>query len=352
MGNPGWNLVSLAGERTVNAISAAASGLFAVLFAVQPSPAQAPMTDSPASDAVVVQARRSPAWAMLGQAGMLQANGETGKAQALYEEVIARYGGSGMAAEAMSGMAQICRAKKDTAAEIEWLKKCAETEKIEGDVSGKAGGYARPGAIERLARIHFLRKDWKKALGYAEAMEVYGWCGNGQDAIAADKGYYITVCQLRLGQVAEAMKTIEPRVFGAKLRDLNGLDDYRYMVLMCDFADENGKIDEFEGRLKKNPWKGMSPSHGSQVGLEYIELLRMLRSKAPGLLERLKTLIREEGGCRAYGAYFGLLARIGSKEAMDFISSMATGKVYGGRRYAAEAVLEELDAAAPQRKTD
>ena len=88
------------------------------------------------------------------------------------------------------------------------------------------------------------------------------------------------------------------------------------------------------------------------MGLEYIELLRMMRSKDPRLLERLKKLTRDEGGAHAYQVYFGLLARIGSKEAMDFISSMATSNVYGERRYAAQAVLEELNVAAPQRKTN
>lgn len=295
----------------------------------------------------------TPAGAMLDQADKLQRKGEAAKAQALYEKVIAGYGGSGMAAEAMWSMAQMSRAKKDTAAEIEWLRKCAGTEKVKGDdMLGEAGSYARPSAIERLAQIYFLRKDWKKALEYAKAMEVFGWCGTGAAAFEADKSYYIAVCQLRLGQVDEAMKVIEPHVFDARSLDMNGLDEYRYMVLMCDFADETGKLDEFEGRLKKNPWKGVSRSHGAQVGLEYIELLRMMRSKDPRLLERLKKLTRDEGGAHAYQVYFGLLARIGSKEAMDFISSMATSNVYGERRYAAQAVLEELNVAAPQRKTN
>ena len=267
-------------------------------------------------------------------------------AEKLYEQVALRYPGSPVATQAMWRISQICHQRKDADAELRWLEKCAATDPIPRDTWGENGGYARPASIERLAHVYFAKRQWKTALKWAQAMEVYGWCGNGAAAIQASQKYLIAACQLRLGQTAEAMATIEPQALDGKCRDINGYD-YRCMILLCDYARENGKLDELEARLKKNPWKEeyarpSAPMRGSQVGLDYIELTRMVDRKDPAVIDKIKSVLKWEEPWQLRQAYSRLLARMGSKEALAVMDAwLKQGYYFEWDREYVEAALAE-----------
>lgn len=198
-----------------------------------------------------------------------------------FEEFIEKYPKSKLYYKALYNLAKISsKLEYYEDDEIKYLNMILSSDANDKENSGRNGLMANPfanfknEASNRLTEIYILKKDFKKALEYAELNKKYPYqhfCGN---AIEADKIYNAKIygeIYYGLGNTKKALSYLLPKIFENGFANNSNLVELTYNILFKEFEPQFIKK-EFEKSIQ-NFYSRKSTEYTIERNLYYINFL-------------------------------------------------------------------------------
>jgi len=205
------------------------------------------------------------------------------KSLALLKEIAGRYPKSATASMAYVGMGEVYEKLGQEKKAVEAYTTAATLKAVETRTSIMDASNTQNRAHEWLGAYYVRKQNWAEALKWWQSWKPSSWCGTCSASMESRRTYHIALCLKNLGYIDEALKTLEPVVFG---EDWGGCDP-KVASLFVDLYRSRGQLGALESRLQKAV-QHSKYAGGAKIAMEYVAMIRMAERGDPeGLWKHL-----------------------------------------------------------------